>query len=188
MSFMTEKQKMLSGEMYDPQDSILRAEREYARLLFQKINKIDESRKEERSNLLYELLGRAGDNLWIEPPFYCDYGYNISVGDQVFFNFNCCILDVMPVTIGNNFMAAPNVQIYTATHPLEAKARNSGREFAKPVAIGNDVWIGGGAIICPGVTIGNGVVVGAGAVVTKNVKDHVFVAGNPARIIRSIEN
>ncbi len=179
---------MLAGEMYNPMDTLLVKEREEARLRFQEINAIPEDRKPERDQLFHELMGSSGEELYIEPPFYCDYGYNIKLGNKVFMNYNCCILDVMEVTIGNNVMLAPNVQIYTATHPLEAKARNSGREFAKPISIGNDVWIGGGAIVCPGVTIGNGVVVGAGAVVTKDVPDNVFVAGNPAKVIRQIDN
>lgn len=185
---MTEKEKMLGGQMYDPMDPILCEERIAARLKFQHINSIAETDKAKRDILFYELMGSAGKGLWIEPPFYCDYGSNIKLGDHVFMNFNCCILDVMEVKIGNNVMLAPNVQIYTATHPLEAKARNSGREFAKGITIGNDVWIGGGAIICPGVTIGNGVVIGAGAVVTKDVPDDVFVGGNPAKIIKHINN
>ncbi|MEZ4875488.1 MAG: sugar O-acetyltransferase [Flavobacteriaceae bacterium] len=185
---MTEKQKMLAGEMYNPLDKVLMAERERAKLLFQQINALDETHKEKRNKLLYELLGHAGKNLWIEPPFYCDYGYNITVGYNVFMNYNCCILDVMPVTLGNRVMLAPNVQIYTVTHPLNAKERNSGKEFAKPITIGDDVWIGGGAIICPGVTIGNRAVIAAGAVVTKDVPEDVLVGGNPAKIIKSIAN
>ena len=185
---MTEKQKMLAGEMYDPLDHVLFNEREQAKLLFQEINSLNETQKEKRAKLIYKLFGQAGKNLWVEPPFYCDYGYNITVGDHVFFNYNCCILDVMPVSIGNNVMIAPNVQIYTATHPLEAKARNSGKEFAKPISIGNDVWIGGGTIICPGVSIGNRVVIAAGTVVTKNIPDDVLVGGNPAKVIKTIEN
>lgn len=185
---MTEKEKMLASHMYDPMDAQLVEERERARLLFQKINLIDDSKKEERDKLFYELMGKAGKDLWIEPPFFCDYGNNIELGDSVFMNFNCCILDVCKVTMGNNVMLAPNVQIYTATHPLEAKARNSGREFGKPITIGNNVWIGGNAVICPGVTIGNNVVIGAGAVVTKSFPDDVFIAGNPASIIKQIDN
>jgi maltose O-acetyltransferase len=185
---MTEKDKMLAGEMYRPMDPQLVEERLRARLLFQKINAIDDSRKEERDELFYELIGPAGKDLWIEPPFYCDYGYNITLGHTVFINFNCCILDVAEVRIGDHTMMGPNVQIYTATHPLEAKARNSGREYAKPISIGNNVWIGGHAVICPGVTIGNNVVIGAGTVVTKNFPDDVFIAGNPAKIIRQIDN
>lgn len=185
---MSEKEKMLTGKMYDPLDPILLQERHHARLIFQQINRMPEHEKEKRSQLFYELLGAAGKNLWIEPPFYCDYGYNIKAGNNVFINYNCCILDVMEVTIGNRVMLGPNVQIYTATHPLKAEERNSGREFAKAISIGDDVWIGGGVIICPGINIGNGVVIGAGAVVTKDIPDNVFVAGNPARIIKEIDN
>lgn len=179
---------MLAGEMYDPLDDELDRERHEARLLFQRINALDEEQKEQRNKLLAELMPNVGKDLWIEPPFYCDYGYNIYAGDNFFMNFDCCILDVMPVRIGDRVMMGPKVQIYTATHPLEAKARNSGREFAKEVSIGNDVWIGGGAIICPGVSIGNGVVIGAGSVVTRDIEDNVFAAGNPARVIKSIDN
>ncbi len=185
---MTEKDKMLRGEMYDPSDPQLIQERYEARLKFQKFNQLPESAKTERDFIMKEILGPTGMNVNIEPPFYCDYGYNIQLGDNVFINFNCCILDVMPVTIGSNVMFGPNVQIYTATHPLESNARNSGREFAKAITIGNDVWLGGGAIICPGITIGNGAVIGAGAVVTKDVPENVFVGGNPAKVIKAIVN
>ena len=185
---MTEKEKMLSGQLYDASDSVLTAERHSARLLFQKINILTEEDKELRDKLFYDLFGKAGKNLSIEPPFYCDYGSNIRVGNNVFMNFNCCILDVMEVTMGDNILIGPNVQIYTATHPMDAKMRSSLLEFAKPIKIGNDVWIGGGAIICPGVTIGDRVVIGAGAIVTKDVPDDVFVGGNPARIIKNIDN
>lgn len=184
---MTEKQKMISGQMYDPLAPELVADRHKARLQFQEINRLDEDQKERRNHLLHQLFGPVGDGLWIEPPFYCDYGYNIKGGKNLFMNFDCCILDVCPVTFGDRVMLGPGVHIYTASHPLEAQARSSGKEFGKPVHIGNDVWLGGGAIICPGVTIGNGVVVGAGAVVTKDLPDNVFVGGNPAKIIRQIE-
>jgi maltose O-acetyltransferase len=185
---MTEKAKMLSGMPYDASDSELSVERDRCRTLFQKINQTTENQKDVRNKLCYDLLGEAGKGLWIEPPFYCDYGYNIRVGSNVFMNFNCCILDVMDVTIGDNTLLGPNVQIYTATHPMDAATRSSLIEFGKPVHIGRDVWIGGGAIICPGVTIGNGVVIGAGAVVTKDIEDNVFVAGNPAKVINRIDN
>lgn len=185
---MTEKSKMLSGELYNPNDPVLVAERHRARLLFQKINQLNDDSKKERKKLLYELLEHAGKGLWVEPPFYCDYGYNIHTGKNVFFNFNCVILDVMKVEIGNHVLVGPDVQIYTATHPLDAKTRNSWLEYAKPVTIGNDVWIGGGAIIYPGVNIGNGAVIAAGAVVTKSVPDHVVVGGNPAKILKEIDN
>lgn len=177
---------MLSGRLFNAGDPLLVSELHRARLLFQEINQLNEEHKERRNELFYELFGEAGDNLVIEPPFYCDFGYNIHLGHQVYINFNCCILDVREVTIGNNAFLGPNVQIYAATHPLDAKTRAKQLEYAKPVTIGDDVWIGGGAIICPGITIGNGVVVGAGAVVTKDVPDHVVVAGNPARILKKI--
>ncbi len=185
---MTEKEKMLAGKMYDPMDRQLVAERFNARMLFQEINLLNENNKQKRDKLFYKLLIEAKDNLFIEPPFYCDYGYNIKAGKNVFINFNCCILDVMEVSIGDNCMIGPNVQIYTATHPIEAKKRNSGREFAKPVSIGKNVWIGGHAVICPGVSIGDNVVIGAGSVVTKSFPDDVFIAGNPAKIIKTIPN
>ena len=185
---MTEKDKMLAGQMYDPMDPDLVAGRHRARLLFQKINLINDDDKKERDELLYELIGEAGKELWIEPPFYCDYGTNIKLGNNVFMNFGCCILDVCEVIMGDHVMLGPAVQIYTATHPLEAEARNSGREFGKPIKIGNNVWIGGNATLCPGISIGNNVVIGAGAVVTKSFPDDVFIAGNPARIIKTIDN
>jgi maltose O-acetyltransferase len=185
---MTEKDKMLMGQLYDPSDPILTAERHKARIICQQFNSMNEEAKEERNKLLFGLFGEAEIDFCIVPPFYCDYGYNIKFGRDVFMNFNCCILDVMEVKIGNNVLIGPNVQIYTATHPLEIEARNLMLEFAKPVTIGNDVWIGGGAIICPGATIGNGVVIAAGSVVTKNVVDNVLIAGNPAREIRKINN
>ncbi len=181
---MTEKEKMLSGQLYDASDPELAQDRLNARLLFQKINRLGDESVMERNQLLSQLLGKNGEGVWIEPPFYCDYGYNIKVGDKVFMNFNCCLLDVMPITIGDNVLLGPNVQLYTATHPMDAKTRSEWLVYAKPISIGNDVWIGGSAIICPGVTIGNGVVIGTGAVVTKDVPDDVFVAGNPAKIIK----
>lgn len=184
---MTEKEKMLAGEMYDPMDPELVYDRLQARLLFQKINQLSDEEKPLRNKLLNQLIS-AKEGLWIEPPFYCDYGYNTHVGKNVFMNFNCSILDVAQVTMGDNCMLGPNVQIYTATHPLEATKRNSGKEFAKPIKIGNNVWIGGNAVINPGVIIGNNVVIGAGSVVTKSFTDDVFIAGNPAKIIKTIDN
>lgn len=185
---MTEKEKMIAGDMYAPTDVQLVEERREARILMQKYNTTHPDEIEERKNLLQALLNQVSNNLYIEPPFYCDYGYNITCGENVYMNFNCCILDVNLVKIGNNTMFGPNVQIYTATHPLEYQARNSGLEFAKPITIGDNVWVGGNATICPGVTIGNNVVIGAGAVVTKNFPDDVFIAGNPAKIVKSINN
>lgn len=185
---MTEKNKMLLGQLYNANDKVLVAERHRARIIFQQINSLSDDQKKERRILIYKLLPNADKGLWIEPPFFCDYGYNIKTGKNVFLNFNCCILDVMEVKIGNNVMLGPNVHVYTATHPIDVKTRNSWLEFAEPINIGNDVWIGGGAIICPGVTIGNGAVIGAGSVVTKNIPDNVLAAGNPAKTIKEIDN
>lgn len=174
--------------MYDPLDQELRKMRYEARLLFQEINQLGENSIKERNKLFKKLLGNTTKNFWIEPPFYCDYGSNITLGDKVFINFNCCILDVAEVIIEKGTMLGPNVQIYTATHPLEAEARIYGREYAKPIFIGQNVWLGGNCTICPGVTIGDGAVIGAGAVVTKNVEANTFVGGNPAKFIKHINN
>ena len=139
---------------------------------------------ERRREILEELLGQVGENIFIEPTFKCDYGYNIKVGDNFYANFDCVILDVCPVNIGKNVFLAPGVHIYTATHPLDAEERCSGAEYGKPVTIGDNVWLGGRSVIAPGVTIGNNVVVAAGAVVVKDVPDNVVVGGNPAKIIK----
>ncbi len=182
----TEKQKMLRGELYDATDPELMNERRQARLLLKQLNDSKDNQQELRQQILRNLIPSQGSDLWIELPFYCDYGSNISVGDKVFFNFNNVILDVMKVTIGSNVLFGPSVQIYTAMHPMNWEERAVGREFAKPVTIGSDVWIGGGAIICPGVTIGSRSVIGAGSVVTKNIPDDVFAAGNPCKLIKAL--
>jgi len=182
----TEKEKMISGELYNAFDVQLAEERVKARLLLKQLNDSREDEIQERNRILRELIPHAGEDLWLQPPFYCDYGYNIKLGDRVFFNFNCIVLDVAPVTIGSRTLFAPNVQIYTATHPMNHTERASGLEFAKPINIGEDVWVGGSAIICPGVTIGNRSVIGAGSVVTKDIPPDVVAAGNPCRIIRSL--
>jgi maltose O-acetyltransferase len=181
-----EKKKMLIGELYDAADPVLANERIQARLLLKQLNDSRSDQPELRQQLLKELIPSQGEGLWIEPPFYCDYGTNISVGDKVYFNFNCIVLDVMKVTIGNNVLVGPAVQVYTAMHPMNWMDRARGLEFARPVTIGSDVWIGGGAVICPGVTIGNRSVIGAGSVVTKNIPDNVFAAGNPCRAIKAL--
>lgn len=185
---ITEKQKMLAGDMYNPSDPELVKERLRARILFQKFNDLSDENLEERQKILAQIFENAGENLFVEPPFYCDYGSNIKAGKNLFMNFNCCILDVAQVTMGDNVMIGPYVQIYTATHPLEFKARNSGKELANPITIGDNVWIGGNATICPGVNLGNNVVVAAGAVVTKSFPDNVVIGGNPAKIIKPIDN
>jgi maltose O-acetyltransferase len=183
---MTEKQKMLAGALYDPLDPQLSAERRRARLLAKALNETRDDQQDERTRLIRELIPTAGIDPWIEPPFFCDYGTNITLGDKVFFNFNCVILDVAPVCIGSRVLCGPAVQIYAATHPLSAAERRTGLELGKPVEIGDDVWIGGGAIICPGARIGARSVIGAGAVVTRDVPPDVFAAGNPCRVIRAI--
>lgn len=177
---------MLAGEMYDPLDQQLVEERLKARLLVKDLNDTKEDQIKERSRILKELIPFAGADLWLQPPFYCDYGSNMKIGEKVFFNFNCVVLDVALVTIGSRSLFGPNVQIYTATHPLNYKERASGLEYAKPISIGEDVWIGGSAVICPGVTIGDRSVIGAGSVVTKDIPPGVFAAGNPCKVIRDL--
>lgn len=182
---VSEREKMLAGELYDPFDPELVAARNLARDLCQDLNATRESDQEKRRSLLKELFGEGGDSVWMQPPFYCDYGKNIRLGQRVFFNFNCVVLDVCQVTIGDFTLFGPAVQIYTATHPLDAELRRR-QEFAKPIEIGSDVWVGGGAVICPGVKIGSKTVIGAGSVVTKDIPAGVVAAGNPCRIIREI--
>jgi maltose O-acetyltransferase len=183
----TEKQKMLAGELYDALDKQLSDERLRTRLLIKELNDTREDEGDARVRILMELIPNAGSGLWIQPPFYCDYGSNIQIGEKVFFNFNCVVLDVTHVTIGSRTLFGPNVQIYTATHPLDFKERASGLEYAKPIEIGEDVWVGGSAVICPGVKIGSRTVIGAGSVVTKDITSDVFAAGNPCKVIRALE-
>jgi len=177
---------MLEGELYNALDPELSNERLRTRLLIKELNDTREDEVEKRKVILGKLIPQAGTDLWLQPPFFCDYGWNIITGDRVFFNFNCIVLDVMQVIIGSRTLFGPNVQIYTATHPVDYKERARGLEFAEPVIIGEDVWVGGGAIICPGVFIGNRTIIGAGSVVTRNIPSDVFAAGNPCRVIRSL--
>jgi maltose O-acetyltransferase len=183
----TEKEKMLSGELYNALDIELSKERLRTRLLMKELNDIRNDQSERKARILKNLIPDSGDDLWIEPPFYCDYGTNIKAGEKVFFNFNCVVLDVMQVTIGSRTLIGPNVQIYTATHPMSYTERALGLEFARPVIIGADVWIGGSVVICPGVTIGDRAVIGAGSVVTRDIPSAVLAAGNPCRIIKTLE-
>ncbi len=178
---------MVAGEMYNPLDEQLVKDRLKTRLIIKALNETREDDITERRHLLKELMPNAAEDLWLQPPFYCDYGYNMIVGERVFFNFNCIVLDVAPVIIGNRTMFGPNVQVYTATHPLNHVERSSGLEYAKPIIIGEDVWIGGSAVICPGVTIGDRSVIGAGSIVTKDIPSDVAAAGNPCKIIRQLE-
>jgi maltose O-acetyltransferase len=181
----SERLKMLAGELYDPTDPELVAARARARDLCQALNATREAQEDERRRLLLELFGAGGDSVWMQPPFYCDYGSNIELGERVFFNFNCVVLDVCPVRIGSFSLFGPAVQIYTPMHPFNAELRR-GKEFGKPVEIGSDVWVGGGAIILPGVCVGSRAVIGAGSVVTRDVPESVFAAGNPCRVVREI--
>lgn len=184
---MTEKEKCRQGVLYDANyDTELLAERERAKELLFDYNRLRPSQKEERLDLLRQLLGKAGKNLIIEPPFACDYGYNIEVGEDFYANVNLVILDGAKVTIGDHVFLAPNVGIYTAGHPLDAARRNQGLEYAYPVVIGNNVWVGAGVQILPGVTIGDNAVIGAGSVVTKDIPSGVLAVGNPCRAIRTL--
>lgn len=182
----SEWDKMLAGELYDPHDPELVTARNRARDLCQDLNASREAQTDLRRKILTELMGRGGESVWLQPPFYCDYGKNILLGERVFFNFNCIVLDVCQVTVGDFTLFGPAVQVYTATHPMEALARRT-KESGKPITIGSDCWIGGGAILCPGVTIGSRTVIGAGSVVTRDIPEGVFAAGNPCRVIRSVE-
>ncbi|THE16282.1 chorismate mutase [Enterococcus hirae] len=185
MTIKSEKEKMIAGELYFAGDPELVADRKFARNQSKMINQAETS--ELRSQLIKEIFGRTGEKIYMEPMINFDYGYNIFVGENFYANFNCTFLDVSTIEIGDNCMFAPNVQLYTATHPLHPVKRNSGLEYAKPIKIGNNVWLGGGVIITPGVVLGDNVVVGAGSVVTKSFPDNVVIAGNPARIIKTID-
>jgi maltose O-acetyltransferase len=181
----TERHKMLAGELYDPFDPELVAGRRRARDLCQALNTTRDADEETRRRILINLFGAGGESVWMQPPFYCDYGANILLGERVFFNFNCVVLDVCQVRIGDFTLFGPAVQIYTAIHPMDAMLRRS-QESGKPIEIGSDVWVGGAAVICPGIRIGSRSVIGAGSVVTRDLPEGVFAAGNPCRVIREI--
>lgn len=181
----SEKEKMLAGEYYSINDELI-SEMKNARRLTRLFNSTNEDEIEKRKDILKELLGSCGEKIYIEPTFKCDYGSNIYIGENFFANFDCVMLDVCEIRIGENCFLAPGVHIYAATHPLDAKERASGLEYGMPVNIGDNVWIGGRSIINPGVTIGDNVVVASGSVVTKDVPSNVLVGGNPAKIIKSI--
>ncbi|HLR61916.1 MAG TPA: sugar O-acetyltransferase [Lentibacillus sp.] len=182
----SEKEKMLNGELYNAADPELTADREQARMLTRLFNQTLETDGLKRVELLKQLFGSTGENIDIEPSFRCDYGYNIHAGENFYANFDCVVLDVCHVRLGDNCLLGPGVHIYTATHPVDLAARHSGEEFGKPVTIGRNVWIGGRAVINPGVTIGHNVVITSGAVVTKDVPANVIVGGNPAKVIKQI--
>lgn len=182
----SEKSKMLSGGLYRASDETLVSERLAARRLCRQFNALPEEHLEERRSVLMKLLGASHPDTFIESKFSCDYGYNIHLGENFYANFDLIILDVCTVTIGKNCMVGPRVSIFTAGHPLDAAARVSGLEFGSPVTIGDNVWIGGHAVINPGVTIGDNVVIASGAVVTRNFPNNVLIAGVPAKVIRSL--
>jgi len=182
---LTDREKMLAGHLYDPLDVELVSARARARDLCQALNATREAEQEERRRILQELFGAGGDSVWMQPPFFCDYGANIELGERVFFNFNCVVLDVCPVRVGSFTLLGSAVQILTPMHPWNAELRRK-EEFGKPIDIGADVWVGAGAIILPGVEIGSRAVIGAGSVVTRNIPDDVFAAGNPCHVLREI--
>lgn len=178
---------MLAGEAYDAWDETLYNERIECRKTLMELNNSLPNSEQWRSAI--DKLIPGSEQAFLEPPFRCDYGYNIKLGKNFYANFSCVVLDVAPVEIGDNVMFAPNVQIYTAGHPLDVQQRVvEGVEFGQPITIGDNVWLGGGVIVCPGVTIGDNTVVGAGSVVTKDIPANVLAAGNPCKIIRPIDN
>lgn len=177
----THKERMLAGDLYDPMDAEIVADQEQVLAWMERYNAPGQTIAQ-RQALLAERFASVGKGANIRAPFHCDYGYNITLGDGVFMNFGCVILDVVAVTIGDRTMIGPHVKIFAADHPRDLATRKTGLEFGRPVVIGKDVWIGGGAIIVPGVTIGDGAVIGAGAVVTRDVPAGATAVGNPARV------
>jgi maltose O-acetyltransferase len=182
----TEREKMIRGDLYLASDPELVTARVRARRLWQSYNALDPADSGARRRALASLLGSAGAGTTIEPPFFCDYGSQITLGHDVFVNYNCVFLDCSEITIGAQTQIGPAVQLYTATHPLDAATRVAGPELARPIRIGARVWIGGGAIVLPGVTIGDDTIIGAGSVVTKSVPPRMIAAGNPCRILRPL--
>lgn len=184
---MTEKEKMLAGEIYNANyDEELIKERYISKDKCYEYNNIKPSNIEERKKLMKTILGKTAENFVIEQPFICDYGYNIEIGENFYSNHNLTILDGNKVTFGNNVFIAPNCGFYTAGHPLNYKERNEGLEYAKPIKVGNNVWIGGNVVVLPGVTIGDNVVIGAGSIVNKNIPSNSVAVGNPCRVIKEI--
>lgn len=183
---MTEKERMLSEQLYVASDSQLLREHKNARRLTRLINLAEENQDDYCQQLFRELFGSVGEKFFIEPPFYADYGCNTYIGENFFANYGCTILDVAKVTIGNNVLLGPRVYIFTAGHPIDADVRNAKLEYGKAITIGSNVWIGGNTVINPGVTVGSNVVIGSGSVVTRDIPDGVVAAGNPCRVLRPI--
>ncbi|MCE7039048.1 sugar O-acetyltransferase [Dyadobacter sp. CY312] len=184
MNGLTEKEKMLSGALYLAFDPELFEERQIAMDLLYEFNHLHPRKAEERKQNLKKLFGSVGENCWVEQRFHCDYGYNIRVGDNFYANVGCTILDCAPVTIGDNVLLAPGVSLYTAGHPTDTVQRISGLEYAYPISIGNNVWLGGNVVVLPGVSIGDNTIIGAGSVVTKDIPANVIAVGNPCRVIK----
>ncbi len=183
---MTEKERMAAGQLYLSAEEQLTQERMRARQLNTQYNALPAQDTTQRARVLRELFGSCGEGAWVEQPFYCDYGYNIHVGKNFYANFNCTILDGAKVTIGDNVLLAPSVSLNTAGHPYDVQQRNAGLEYALPITIGNNVWVGGNVVVVPGVTIGDDTIIGAGSVVTHDIPSGVIAAGNPCRVIREI--
>lgn len=184
---MSEKEKMLAGELYDANyNEELIKERIIAKDKCFEYNNLKPSNTEEREKILRSLIGNTKENFLIEQPFICDYGYNIKIGERFYSNHNLIILDANKVEFGDNVFIGPNCGFYTAGHPLDAESRNKGLEYAKPIKVGNNVWFGGNVIVLPGVTIGNNVVIGAGSIVTKDIPSNVIAVGNPCKAIKEI--
>jgi maltose O-acetyltransferase len=181
-----ERERMLRGELYDASDPELVAERRRARERTRRYNGTAASEDERREELLRELFGSVEGDAVVEPPFRCDYGYNVHVGENFYANVDCVVLDVRRVEFGRNCLLGPGVHVYTATHPLDATERRGGREYGEPVTVGDDVWLGGRAVLNPGVSVGDGSVVASGAVVTEDVPAGVVAGGNPARVVREL--
>lgn len=183
---MLEKEKMLKGELYNAENESLQNERIKCKLLCWQYNNLDYDKFENRKSLIKQILGKTGNKYFIEQPFICDYGYNIEIGENFYSNHNLTILDCSNVIFGNNVFIGPNCSFYTAEHPIDFETRNKGLEYAKPIKIGNNVWLGGSVTILSGVIVGNNVVIGAGSVVTKDIPDNCIVAGVPAKVIKRI--
>ena len=184
---MNEKEKMLAGELYDANynDDLIK-ERYWVKDKCYDYNQLKPSNHKEKENIIKEIFGKTGSVFTIEQPFMCDYGYNIEIGENFYANHNLIILDGNKVEFGDNVFIAPNCSFYTAGHPLDVERRNKGLEYAKPIKVGNNVWIGGNVVVLPGVTIGNNVVIGAGSIVNKDIPSNTVAVGNPCKVIKNI--